>query len=97
MILKHETQQFKNMAQNFFHPLLQINYLNDYHKLCREKVGPELQDQGYTEGYDWMMEKSKPYEPPKADKTSNTNTNAAPCTHPQLQIAIIIALIALLL
>ena len=40
-------------------PFLQIKYLNDYHKMCREIVGPELQRQGETAGYDWMMKKAK--------------------------------------
>lgn len=38
----------------------QIQYLNDYNKLVRDQVGPELKRQGKTEGYEWMIRKSEP-------------------------------------
>ena len=32
--------------------------MNDYHKMCRDIVGPELQRQGESEGYKWLMQKA---------------------------------------
>lgn len=37
----------------------QISYLNDYNKLCRDKVGPELLAQGQEEAYDWLRIKTE--------------------------------------
>ncbi|XP_052277351.1 xaa-Pro aminopeptidase 1-like isoform X7 [Dreissena polymorpha] len=39
----------------------QINYLNAYNNLIREKVGPELKKQGRDAAYEWMMQKTEEY------------------------------------
>ncbi|XP_052239123.1 xaa-Pro aminopeptidase 1-like isoform X2 [Dreissena polymorpha] len=39
----------------------QIEYLNDYNKLIRERVGPELKKQGRDTAYEWMMQKTEEY------------------------------------
>ena len=39
---------------------LQIEWLNNYHKQCREKVGKMLKDQGKDEVYDWLVEITEP-------------------------------------
>lgn len=39
---------------------LQIAYLNEYHMICREKVGPLLKAQGETEGLAWLMKETEP-------------------------------------
>lgn len=38
----------------------QIDWLNKYHKECREKVGKMLKDQGKNDVYDWLVETTKP-------------------------------------
>lgn len=39
---------------------LQRDWLNDYHRLCRETVGAELQRQGRKEGLDWLIRETQP-------------------------------------
>ncbi|XP_062607855.1 xaa-Pro aminopeptidase 1-like [Saccostrea cucullata] len=37
----------------------EISWLNDYHTMCRDIVGPELKRQGKKEAYDWMMRETQ--------------------------------------
>lgn len=37
----------------------EISWLNEYHTLCREVVGPELKRQGKKEGYEWLMRETE--------------------------------------
>lgn len=37
----------------------QIEYLNDYNELVRERIGDKLKDN--PEAYEWMMRKTEPY------------------------------------
>lgn len=34
----------------------QIEWLNNYHTQCREKIGKMLKDQGKTDVYNWLVE-----------------------------------------
>ncbi|XP_065218401.1 xaa-Pro aminopeptidase 1 [Planococcus citri] len=38
----------------------EISYLNEYHELCREKVGRLLKEQGETEALSWLMRETEP-------------------------------------
>ncbi|KAL4232855.1 Xaa-Pro aminopeptidase 1 [Mactra antiquata] len=49
----------------------QIQYLNDYNEMVREKVGPELKKQDKTAAYDWMIKRTEPF------KRTNTTSSAA--------------------
>jgi len=59
---------------------LQIDWLNKYHKDCRDKVGAMLKQQGKNDVYDWLVEITKPVgvstEPPKAGGLSITASAA---------------------
>lgn len=39
---------------------LQIDWLNDYHKECLDKIGAELKKQGKNNIYKWLEEKTTP-------------------------------------
>ncbi|CAH2071647.1 unnamed protein product, partial [Iphiclides podalirius] len=50
----------------------EINWLNAYNERIRKTVGPDLTDQGLTDVYYWMMNKTIYIEPPsKARKSAN--------------------------
>ncbi|KAK7869696.1 hypothetical protein R5R35_011768 [Gryllus longicercus] len=38
----------------------EISYLNEYHSLCREKVGPLLKKQRHLDAYDWLFRETEP-------------------------------------
>lgn len=38
----------------------EINWLNNYHKQCREKVGKMLKDQGKEDVYKWLLQETEP-------------------------------------
>ncbi|CAB3987481.1 Hypothetical predicted protein [Paramuricea clavata] len=38
----------------------EVNWLNDYHEMCREKVGEMLHEQGKTAAYRWLMKETEP-------------------------------------
>jgi len=38
----------------------EIQYLNDYHELCRENVGSLLRELGEQEGLNWLMRETEP-------------------------------------
>lgn len=38
----------------------QIEWLNNYHTQCREKIGKMLKDQGKTDVYNWLVELTEP-------------------------------------
>lgn len=41
-------------------PLLQRDWVNEYHRKCREVVGAELERQGRQEALDWLIRESQP-------------------------------------
>lgn len=52
----------------------QIDWLNKYHKDCREKVGKMLKDQGKQDVYDWLVEITKPVEQKGGTPTAGSVT-----------------------
>ena len=38
----------------------EVDYINDYHEQCRNKVGPLLREMGKKEGLDWLMRETEP-------------------------------------
>ncbi|XP_046997256.1 xaa-Pro aminopeptidase ApepP isoform X2 [Schistocerca americana] len=38
----------------------EVAYLNDYHKQCREKVGPLLKKMGHHEAWEWLCRETEP-------------------------------------
>lgn len=40
------------------HP--QRDWVNDYHRKCRETIGVELERQGRKEALDWLMRETQP-------------------------------------
>ncbi len=38
----------------------QIDYINEYYTLIRKKVGAEMQTQGRTRAYNWLMSQTEP-------------------------------------
>ena len=38
----------------------QINWLNDYHEMCREQVGDLLHEQGKMAAYRWLLKETEP-------------------------------------
>jgi hypothetical protein len=49
-----------NICTILFHFSLQINWLNDYHEICREKVGELLHEQGKMAAYRWLVKETEP-------------------------------------
>lgn len=39
---------------------LQIDWVNQYHRKCREVVGAELERQGRKEALDWLCRETQP-------------------------------------
>lgn len=37
----------------------EISWLNDYHTLCRDTVGPVLLEQERSEAYKWLMKETQ--------------------------------------
>ncbi|XP_023950727.2 xaa-Pro aminopeptidase 1-like isoform X2 [Bicyclus anynana] len=70
----------------------EIKWLNEYNERIRKTVGPELKDQGLTDVYYWMMNKTVPIESPRAKKN---NPNSAPSYTCRLEIIIVLAAFAL--
>lgn len=50
----------------------QIEYLNDYNELVRERIGDKLKDN--SEAYEWMMSKTEPYFDINPQPTSAANS-----------------------
>ena len=48
----------KNLPQYFI--FYQVNWLNDYHEMCREKVGDLLHEQGKVAAYRWLIKETEP-------------------------------------
>lgn len=67
----------------------QINWLNTYNERIRKTVGPELMDQGLTDVYYWMMNKTIKVESPRAKKY----TNSASSTYLKVPLAFVLAII----
>lgn len=44
----------------------EINFLNAYHKECRDVVGPLLKHQGQNEAYEWLVRETEPIPLPRA-------------------------------
>lgn len=40
--------------------LLQRDWVNDYHRRCREVVGAELERQGRKEAREWLIRETQP-------------------------------------
>ena len=58
----------------FFVFFFKIDWLNKYHKDCREKVGKMLKDQGKQDVYDWLVEITKPVEQKGGTPTAGSVT-----------------------
>ena len=58
----------------FFFFFFKIDWLNKYHKDCREKVGKMLKDQGKQDVYDWLVEITKPVEQKGGTPTAGSVT-----------------------
>ncbi|CAH2105417.1 unnamed protein product [Euphydryas editha] len=71
----------------------EINWLNAYNDRIRQTVGPELNDQGLTDVYYWMMNKTIKVESPRAKKH---NPNSATIYNSCLQITAVIVTISLI-
>lgn len=41
-------------------PLLQCDWLNNYHLTCRDVIGKELQKQGRQEALEWLIRETQP-------------------------------------
>ncbi|CAK1598567.1 unnamed protein product [Parnassius mnemosyne] len=54
----------------------EINWLNAYNERIRKTVGPELNDQGLTDVYYWMMNKTIYIEPPSKAKKHTSSAEA---------------------
>ncbi|OWR41030.1 xaa-Pro aminopeptidase 1 like protein [Danaus plexippus plexippus] len=67
----------------------EINWLNTYNERIRKTVGPELMDQGLTDVYYWMMNKTIKVESPRAKKY----TNSASSTYLKVPLAFVLAII----
>ncbi|XP_073942778.1 xaa-Pro aminopeptidase 1-like isoform X2 [Choristoneura fumiferana] len=52
----------------------EINWLNAYNQRIRNTVGPELKDQGLTDVYYWMMNKTVPLELPSQRVVRRSNS-----------------------
>lgn len=37
----------------------EINWLNDYHVMCQDTIGPVLLEQGRPEAYKWLMKETQ--------------------------------------
>lgn len=53
---------------------LQCVWLNSYHQRVRDKVGPELLNQGLGDVHDWMMAKTEPLPCPERRDANGTTT-----------------------
>lgn len=40
--------------------LLQRDWVSDYHRMCREVVGAELERQGREEALEWLIRETQP-------------------------------------
>jgi len=40
--------------------VLQRNWVNEYHRRCREVVGAELEKQGRMEALEWLIRETQP-------------------------------------
>ncbi|CAH2265567.1 jg10098 [Pararge aegeria aegeria] len=70
----------------------EIKWLNAYNDRIRKTVGPELKDQGLTDVYYWMMNKTIPIESPRAKKNDhNSGSSHRSC----LEIILIYVAVAL--
>ena len=38
----------------------EVDYLNNYHEECREKVGPLLREMGLSDGLSWLVKETEP-------------------------------------
>ena len=38
----------------------ELEYLNSYHELCRDRVGPLLREMGHTDGLNWLIRETEP-------------------------------------
>ena len=38
----------------------EVEWLNNYHQLCRDRVGPILKEMGRTEALDWLYRETEP-------------------------------------
>ena len=38
----------------------EVDYLNNYHELCREQVGPLLRELSLNEGLSWLIRETEP-------------------------------------
>lgn len=38
----------------------ELDWLNTYHQTCRDRVGPLLQELGWTEAYEWLYRETQP-------------------------------------
>lgn len=55
----------------------EIDWLNKYHKDCRDKVGKMLKDQKKNDVYDWLVETTEPVGPDQAKASSFSLTASA--------------------
>ena len=38
----------------------EVDYLNGYHELCRDRVGPLLREMDHVEGLNWLIRETEP-------------------------------------
>lgn len=65
---------WKNLINLDIMTSTEIDWLNKYHKDCREKVGKMLKDQGKQDVYDWLVEITKPVEQKGGTPTAGSVT-----------------------
>ncbi|MEQ2168970.1 hypothetical protein GOODEAATRI_020235, partial [Goodea atripinnis] len=59
---KHRTAHRERVSSSFLHPpvcFLQKNWVNEYHRKCREVVGAELERQGRMEALQWLIRETQ--------------------------------------
>ncbi|CAH3190793.1 unnamed protein product [Porites evermanni] len=65
---------WKNLINLDIMTSTEIDWLNKYHKDCREKVGKMLKDQGKQDVYDWLVEITEPVEQKGGTPTAGSVT-----------------------